>query len=56
MQGPEAVTFENVTLAHFLDKAQQLAACAEQVKALDAQVRMHAPVSVTMRRCWCTFH
>ena len=38
LQGPEAVTFDNVTLAHFLDKAQQLAACAEQIKALDAQV------------------
>ena len=32
------MTFDNVTLAHFLDKAEQLAASAEQIKALDAQV------------------
>ena len=38
LQGPEAVTFDNVTLAHFLDKAERLAACAEDIKALDAQV------------------
>lgn len=38
LQGPDAVTFENLSLAHFLDKADQLAACAEKVKALNAQV------------------
>ncbi|KAL3130926.1 hypothetical protein ABBQ38_000251 [Trebouxia sp. C0009 RCD-2024] len=36
-KGPDAVTFENLSLAHFLDKADQLAACAEKVKALNAQ-------------------
>ena len=36
------MTYENLTLAHFLDKADQLAACAEEVKALNAQVCLFA--------------
>ena len=38
MQGPSAVTLETLTLAHFLDRATQLAASAQDIKALDAQV------------------
>ena len=38
MQGPDAVTYENLTLAHFLDKAERLAASANDIKALNAQV------------------
>jgi len=38
LQGPDAVTFDNLTLAHFLDKADRLAGCAEEIKALNAQV------------------
>ncbi|DBA90074.1 TPA: hypothetical protein ACH3X2_004335 [Trebouxia sp. C0005] len=36
-KGPDAVTFDNLTLAHFLDKADRLAGCAEEIKALNAQ-------------------
>jgi len=38
MQGPDAVTYDNLTLAHFLDRADRLAGCAEEIKALNAQV------------------
>ena len=38
LQGPDAVTYENLTLAHFLDRADKLAASAEEIKALNAQV------------------
>ena len=38
VQGPSAVTLETLTLAHFLDRAAQLAASAQEIKALDAQV------------------
>ena len=41
MQGPSAVTLETLTLAHFLDRATQLAASAQEIKALDAQVSNH---------------
>ena len=40
VQGPSAVTLETLTLAHFLDRAVQLAASAQEIKALDAQVRI----------------
>ena len=40
VQGPSAVTLETLTLAHFLDRATQLAASAQEIKALDAQVRV----------------
>ncbi|KAL0047749.1 hypothetical protein WJX82_010930, partial [Trebouxia sp. C0006] len=36
-KGPDAVTFDNLTLAHFLDKADRLAGCAEDINALNAQ-------------------
>jgi hypothetical protein len=36
---PGSLTRETVTLAHFLDKAAELAAAAEAIRALDAQVR-----------------
>ncbi|KAK9815706.1 hypothetical protein WJX72_008353 [[Myrmecia] bisecta] len=38
-KGPTAVTIETLTLAHFLDKAEALAAAAEEIKALDAQAQ-----------------
>ena len=44
MQGPDAVTFDNLTLAHFLDKADRLAGCAEEIKALNAQVHPFADI------------
>lgn len=44
MQGPDAVTFDNLTLAHFLDKADRLAGSAEEIKALNAQVHPFAEV------------
>ena len=32
------MTLETLNLAHFLDRAAQLAASAQEIKALDAQV------------------
>ncbi|MEW5298927.1 MAG: hypothetical protein WDW36_001997 [Sanguina aurantia] len=37
--GPNAITKENVTLAHFLDKADALVKNAEAIKSLDAQAQ-----------------
>jgi hypothetical protein len=37
--GPNAVSKDNVTLAHFLDKADAILKNAENIKKLDAQVR-----------------
>ncbi len=39
MKGPDAVTRDNLTLRHFLDKADALIAKMEEIKKLDAQAR-----------------
>ena len=60
LQGPDAVTYENLSLAHFLDKADQLAASAESVKALNAQVcfcqtEVYSCIPAQAPfRAWCT--
>lgn len=46
--GPNAITKENVTLAHFLDKADALVKNAEAIKALDSQAQVR--VQTGMRR------
>lgn len=41
-KGPGAVSIENLTLAHFLDKAEALAGSAAAIKALDSQAQGEA--------------
>lgn len=62
MQGPDAVTFDNLTLAHFLDKADRLAGCAEEIKALNAQVhpfaevKQHPDMSALLAYAFCIYN
>ena len=48
LQGPDAVTYETLTLAHFLDRADRLAACAEEIKALNAQVLQDSSIKTRL--------
>jgi hypothetical protein len=54
--GAGAVSRETVTLADFLDKAETLAANADKIKALDAQVALAQllPCCCARQRCCCS--